>query len=254
MNREEARQLLEVFRTGGADMSDPKFMQALALLERDPDLNNQFEDQRRFDLRIAGTLNAAIPVPSDLRDAILADRKIQRSVFFSGWRAPVAVAAGVAAIFVAVGVLLTQREPQFPEFRAQLINEAWDGKVHLELESSDPAAVQSWLAGQKVSSEISLPSGLQDLRLLGCRIVEVEGTRVPMLCMSDGIRHLHLFVLDGVSLAQLPSSDNVPDFEKCGNWKTASWRRGETVYVLTGMKTHAFFAKFRKGGRWTMSG
>lgn len=253
MNREEARQLLEVFRSGGADMTDPKFMEALAVLERDPELNRQFDEQRRFDMQVTAALRSAIPVPPDLRAVILAGHKPRRPALWVDWRAPVAVAAGVAAIFLAVGTLFAQRTPKFTDFRTQLINEAWDGSVHLELESSDPRAIQSWLAGQKVKSEFSLPAGLKDVRLLGCRIVEVDGARVPMLCMADGVKHLHLFVVDGVQLAQLPP-DNIPDFEKCGSWKTASWRRGDTTYVLTGMKVHAFFAKFRKGGRWTMSG
>ena len=74
-----------------------------------------------------------------------------------------------------------------------------------------------------------------------------------MLCLADGPRHMHLFVLEGSQLAQLPF-DGKPDFEKCGVWKTASWQQGDKTYVLTGMKYQAFVSKFRKGGRWTMSG
>jgi hypothetical protein len=253
MNREEARQLLEVFRSGGADMNDPRFMEALALLENDPELNKQFDDQRRFDLRVTASIQAAIPVPPDLRNAILAGCKPSRPARWTDWRAPVAVAACVAAIFLVVGTLFAQRTPKFTDFRAQLVHEAWDGGAHLEVESSDPRAIQAWLAGQNVASDFTLPAGLQDVRLVGCRIVEVDGARIPMLCMASGMRHIHLFVVDGVQLAQLPP-DNSPDFEKCGSWKTASWRDGDTTYVLTGMKVNAFIEKFRKGGRWTMSG
>lgn len=253
MNREEVRQLLEVFRSGGADMNDPKFIEALAFLEGDPELDNQFDAQRQFDGRVAAGLRSDIPVPLDLRSAILATHKQGRPVAWVGWRAPLAVAASVAAIFLVVGTLFAERTTKFTDFRAQLVTEAWDGGAHLELESSDPQAVQSWLAGQQVASDFSLPAGLANMRLVGCRIVEVDSARIPMLCLADGIRHVHLFVVDGVQLAQLPP-DNAPDFEKCGSWKTASWRHDGTTYVLTGMKVNAFIAKFRKGGRWTMSG
>ena len=64
---------------------------------------------------------------------------------------------------------------------------------------------------------------------------------------------MHLFVLDGLQLARLPAGDK-PDFEKCGAWRTASWQQGDMTYVLTGMKYHTFVSKFRKAGRWTMSG
>ena len=45
-----------------------------------------------------------------------------------------------------------------------------------------------------------------------------------------------------------------PDFQKCGGWKTTSWQHGRQTYVLTGMKYQTFVSKFRKSGRWTMSG
>jgi hypothetical protein len=84
-------------------------------------------------------------------------------------------------------------------------------------------------------------------------MVEVDSHRVPMICLSEGSRHLHLFVVDGAMFADLPPAE-APDFQKCGAWKTASWQQGAKTYVLTGLKYQAFVSKFRKMGRWDFSG
>ena len=145
------------------------------------------------------------------------------------------------------------RPAQFPEFRAEMIQQAWGDDAHLDFESSDFLRIRQWLAGQIADSDFALPEALQNSQLLGCRIVETEGRRVPMVCLADGGKHMHLFILDGVQLAKLPNQES-PDFEKCGGWKTVSWQNGEKTYVLAGMKYHSFVSKFRKAGRWTMSG
>jgi len=252
MNSEEAKRLLEVFRPGGADLGDPRFLEALKQSERDPALGRWFDEQRRFDGQFVEGLKT-IPIPSDLQEAILAGRKVVRPRLWQSWRSRVAMAASVAFLAVAGGVLATSKPDQFADFRAELIEQAWDGKAHFDFESSDVKEIQKWLASENVVADFSLPDGLSGTRLLGCRIVETDGVRVPMLCLADGHKHMHLFVLEDAQLAQLPSNDK-PDFEKCGVWRTASWQQGDKTYVLTGMKYLAFVNKFRKGGRWTMSG
>lgn len=251
MNSEEAKRVLEVFRASGADMSDPRFTEALLQTERDPELGRWFEDQRRFDHIVVEGLKT-IAVPSDLRDKIVAERKVVRLGSWARWRTRAALAASFA-ILAAGGVFATNKPVYFPEFRAELVEQAWDGRSHLDFESSDPGQIQKWLTANNASAAFSVPEGLRDLHLIGCRIVRTDGLRVPMLCLTDGTRHMHLFVMDDLRLAQMPVNDQ-PDFEKCGVWRTASWQLGNTTYVLTGMKYQAFVNKFRKGGRWTMSG
>ena len=252
MNSEQAKQLLEVFRPGGTDTADPRFMEALLQTERDPQLGRWFEEQRRFDGQFVAGLKS-VSVPRDLQDAILSSRKVVRPGLWQTWHARAALAASVIFLAVAGGVLATSKPAQFADFRAELIQQAWDGNAHLDFESSDVRQVQQWLAGNNAAATFSLPEGLSHTHLIGCRIVEADGRRVPMLCLTDGPKHMHLFVLDGLQMAQLPAGDK-PDFQKCGSWKTASWQQGDKTYVLTGMKYQTFVSKFRKGGRWTMSG
>jgi hypothetical protein len=62
-----------------------------------------------------------------------------------------------------------------------------------------------------------------------------------------------LFVTEHRGLAALPEP-GVPDFEKCGAWRTAAWRQGGRAYILSGMRYHVFVQKFRRSGRWALTG
>jgi len=252
MNSLEAKRLLEVFRPNGADEADPRFAEALQQVERDPELARWFKGQRSFDKDFAAGLRT-LPAPADLKAFILESRKVVRPPFWRDWRVRAAAAAILFVLVVAGGAMATTKPVPFAQFRSTLIDQAWNGESHLDFESSDVARVKQWLVRNFAPSDFALPKGLQGARLHGCRIVEVNGLRVPMICLGDGPKHLHLFAIDGVQLTQLPA-EGAPDFEKCGGWKTASWQHGKTTYVLTGMNYQTFVNKFRKMGRWTTSG
>jgi hypothetical protein len=253
MKNKEARQLLEVYRPGGADAQDPRFQEALKQTGRDPTLAGWFKEQQRFDTAFARNLGA-VTVPQDLKDSILAGRKIVRPAFWrdSRWRAA-AAAAAVILLAVAGRWVGTSSPERFPEFRAELIEQAWDGQAHLDFESSDVQRIRLWLTRHNVSADFKLPQALRGTRVVGCRVVEADGRRVPMLCLADGPKHMHLFVVDEAQFAGLPPQ-GTPDFEKCGGWRTTSWQHAGRTYILTGMKYQTFVSKFRRSGRWTMSG
>jgi len=154
-------------------------------------------------------------------------------------------------VVAALGVWQLAKPVGFAEFRQKLVREAWNSEAHLDYKSTDLARIRQWLAAQGIHAEVSLPAALRDMHVQGCQIVEANRERVPMLCLIEGSKHLHLFVVEGVQLAGLPSQ-GLPDFERCGFWKTAAWQQGDKTYVLSGLKAHAFVSKFRKAGRWTM--
>jgi hypothetical protein len=253
MKSKDAKKWLEVCRPGGADAPDPQFQDALQQAARDPALAGWFDEQRSFDADFAKSLGS-VPAPADLKDSILAARKVVKPPVWRDWRArAAAVAAAVAVLATVGGLLATNRSEPFPAFRATLIEQAWDGQSHLDFESSDVLHIRQWFARQNAPSDFQLPKGLRDAHLIGCRLVEADGKHVPMICLSDGPKHMHLFVVEGAHFTDLPPR-GTPDFQKCGAWKTASWQHGDKTYVLSGMKFQTFVSKFRKGGRWTMSG
>ena len=252
MNREEAKSILGTYRPGGADAADPQLAEALRLVERDAELKSWFQEQRSFDTAVAGSLKE-LAVPADLKASILAGRTVVRVPLWRDSRMRVAAAAVVALMVALGGAKYVGARAPFAEFREKLIAEAWAGDRHVDFESSEWKDVSRWLAAQNVSTNFNLPPALADMRVHGASVVELGGHRISCVCLADGPKHLHLFVVTGTEFSDRPP-DGTLDFEKCGGWKTASWQQGDKIFVLTGMKYQTFVSKFRKGGRWTMSG
>jgi hypothetical protein len=259
VNSQEARKILEVYRPGRDDAAEPCVTEALKCVERDPALARWFAAQRGFDDTMSAVVKD-IAVPADLKESILAARKVVKVPF---WRQPlseiaphwrVRAAAAAALILIAGGgILLTRQPARFVDFRQELIARDWAGDPHLDFESSDITRIKAWLGAHDASANFTLPPGLSGVRIHGCRLIERDGEKVSLICFAEGPKHLHLFILNRADFHDLPP-EGAPDFEKCGVWKTASWRQGDRTYVLTGMNYQTFVSKFRKAGRWTMSG
>ena len=271
MKRERARQLLRVFRPAGQDVSDPQMAEALRCVKRDPALAEEFAEQRRFDGEVGAVVRAmadATVVPVDLKAALLAIRlpaatdptpgEIIRPPFWRAplgqdWRARAAAAAVILILSIAMVQIFNRPAPLLSDLRHDLIANDWAGDPHVDFQSSDLGAIKTWIAHQGFTDGLVLPAALNDLHLHGCRIIQREGRAIPLLCFGSGAKHFHLFVIDHTNFPDLPTTD-APDFEKCGPWTTASWRYSGSTYVLTGMKNNAFVQKFRRDGRWNMSG
>jgi hypothetical protein len=252
MTRQEASQILETARPAGPTHDDPQVAEALRLAARDPELTRQLERQRALDAAVTAGVKT-IPVPPLLKDAILGERKIVRPHFWQDWRTATAAAAAIILLLGGAGFFIQQGRAGFADFRQELVADNWAGDPHLDYEAADLEKIRAWLAGRKGTSDFVLPAGLDGLRPHGARVFEHDDQKISLVCLADGARHLHLFVLDRPGFSDLPA-EGAPDFEKCGLWKTASWRQGGKTYVLTGMNYQTFVSKFRKGGRWATSG
>ena len=76
MNNQEAKLILQAYRPGGQDASDPMFAEALEQCWRDPELQRWFADQCAYDARIQTKLQEAIPIPQDLKASLLTPRSL----------------------------------------------------------------------------------------------------------------------------------------------------------------------------------
>jgi hypothetical protein len=254
MTTDEAKQLLAVYRPGGSDDEDPRFAEALQKREDDPELALWFAEQRSFDAKFTDALGAT-PVPSDLRSALLTDTQLLRPSF----RKPVAVrlawaacVVGLAVISISLGVSRL-KSGRFHDFRHELVQNAWGETAHLDYKSSDLTRIRRWLVRQGALDEFTVPAALANASIQGCRLVKSKGHLVPMLCLVDESRHIHLFITNEAQLAGSPQP-GTPEFAECGAWKTASWQDKDRLYILTGMNYTRFMNTFRKARRWTITG
>lgn len=234
------------------DRRDPQFTAALAGREHHPKLAPSCAGQRSFDAVMVSTLHN-IPVPPGLRESILANRNALELSPRKGWRVGLAVAASIALSAVAIGIWVKQRARDFADYREEIIESSWNNSAHVDLAASDLKYIRNWLSQQKAEANFSLPAGLTDMPVRGCRVFDWHGRKVSFICFVDGLKHLHLFVTDGQKLPDGPVPDS-PTFEQCGGWKTASWSQGGKTYVLTGMSYVSFVKRFRKSGQWNLTG
>ena len=62
MDREQAKEILLRYRPGCDDTADPQIVEALRLLDRDPELAGWFKEQQRADEAVRAALRQ-MPVP-----------------------------------------------------------------------------------------------------------------------------------------------------------------------------------------------
>ena len=100
MTIQKAKEVLLAYRAGTSDENDPEVQEALAATGRDNELRAWFETQQQLQQQIRRHLRAT-PVPGELRDQILAQRKIVPL-----WQRTEALLAVASLAILAVGILL----------------------------------------------------------------------------------------------------------------------------------------------------
>jgi len=253
MTRDEAREILQLYRSSGADRGDPFFAEALALAEADPVLREWFSQQQSFDASVTAA-SATVAVPAELRDALLSRRQ-QKRPFWNAALRPVdfALAAGFALLLAVGGFWLRDRVPKFASLRDSIAGQSWEGRHHVDLVSTNLHEIRLFIAAHDLPGDFKLPPELASMRPHGCRLLTIDKHQVPYICFLDGFKHLHLAIFDR-QICPEPQAVQTAEFVKVNNLNLATWRQGETTFVLMGMRPLEFVKKFRKDRQWTWGG
>src|ERR1041385_6454511 len=122
MDRGQAKEILLGYRPGRDNAADPPTAEALALLEQDPELRLWFEQQQRVDDAIRIQLRE-MPVPTGLRERILAEQEVVRPEF--SWRRTVLAAAAGVALLAGLFEWINSRpvsiDTKFSAYRKQMV-------------------------------------------------------------------------------------------------------------------------------------
>lgn len=236
MNNQEAQLILKAYRCGGQDASDPLFAEALEQVRRDPELQKWFAEEHALDARIQASLQTAVPIPRGLKSNLLALRKIDRPAPW-WWFQPMKLAAAAAVLLflgLAAFFLLPQKSAQLASFRDTMARYSVQQQGHVTFESHDLAKIQQWLQDRGMETKFELPATLPGNSAQGCRVVDWNGRKATMICfVLDGGEHMDLFVMDRAGLPDFPEAGS-PQFAEAPGLMTATWVRGDKVYLLTG--------------------
>lgn len=230
MNNAEAKFILQGYRPNGADAGDATFCAALEQARNDPALSQWFARQQDFDAAVSAKL-AQVPVPADLRAAILAGGSVttagapQRA----WWNRPawMAVAAGVTVLLAAGVALWPKQAATFSDFALAdaKLSAIHGGHGHenneLQAVLNDPATK----LGQK------LPISFANLHETGCRTINFKGHDVLELCFKRNGVWFHAYIARAADFPRLALGPS-PTLEDRGSTAIAAWTDDAHVIVV----------------------
>ncbi len=242
MNREEAKQVLLLYRPGPSANNDPEFADALELARRDPELGEWFEEHRQFQETIKAKLCQLEP-PNSLRQALLSQHKV---VHLPAWRfKPVWLAAAAAVILLVALVRFwpTSMLPnRFDDYRAMMVSRA-TLQYGMEFRTKDQNALRQLIRAKGAPADYQLTPGLEKLPLTGGGSLHWRSNPVAMVCFDRGTNDmLFLFVLKTDAVKDPPPEQ--PRLAKVNSMMTVSWTRGDKTYVLAGPEEADFARKY----------
>jgi hypothetical protein len=233
MNREQAQHILRGFRPGEPVTEDEPLRRALELLDHDAGLATWFAAEQAEDAKLTKSFRQ-FPVPPDLRDQLLAARKVVSRPLW--WRQLewITAAAACLTLVAALAILLARPSGQrdFAQY-CSYISDTAASLDHLDLETSDQEKIREWLQGRGAPNQFTILGKLNGKSSVGCRLFSWNGQNVSLVCFEIGNHRVaHLFVMEHSALTKLPAA-GAPHFSTARNGiATASWSDGRQVYVL----------------------
>ncbi|MEO0510008.1 MAG: hypothetical protein AAF065_09130 [Verrucomicrobiota bacterium] len=278
MERDEAKAILELCRPGNAeDLKDPMIAEAIELMESDTELKAWFNEQQLIDDRI-GDCYCELEPPAELKTSILvgmrahaqnteeAVKELEEPVPFttpsgstsqSWWRNPwIGVAAVFALLFFITAVprggqdtqlanidtaALQADVPAMIQFLAGEIDAVTSRKRSFAKKSSQPAALQAYLASAGSPSPATLPAPVEDSRSLGCFTLDFDGVKMSMICFKEG-KLVHLTTVCITDCGDLFSEE--PAIYEIRDQAFKAWVEGDQVQIISVKGSKEELSKF----------
>lgn len=253
MNNQQAKEILKLYRPGTADATDPEFVEALELCERDNELKTWFADHCAVYAAMRSKFRQ-ITVPEGLKEQIIAERPVHRAPV---WQKAV-LAAGAFAVIALVAFNIQQNwrpsEPHdFAAYRSYMDEQAVRG-YYMDLTTNNLDQIRVYLGQKNAIADYVLPADLEKkAAAVGCVATTWQGKPVSMICFhsdrpttANQQSDLWLFVTDRTTTSDTPTT-STPTIAKADGLITASWTIGGRTYVLATDGDAQFLGKYLPG-------
>lgn len=196
MNNVEAKFILQGYRPSGADATDATFSAALDQAKRDPGLGDWLAREQAFDRAMIAKLGQ-LPVPSGLRESILAGGRATVQPKPRRWWSHPAFLAAAASVAIMLGVgagfwpKSAAANASFAEFA---LADARTGMLHHGLHGAKAEAMQKALGQTTTRLSTQLAVDFADLRDSGCRTVQFNGHEVLEMCFERDGAWFHCYI------------------------------------------------------------
>ena len=238
MNRDEAKNILLLYRHGTTDVDGPETVEALALAKREPELARWLEEHcaRQFVLR---DRFRQIPIPAGLKEQIISEQAAERRRVF--WRkTSVSVALAVLVLLVVLVPFWSSHnghDDTLAIYQNRMASIALRGYA-MDLATNNAEEIRAFLSQNHAPADFVLPAALKQVALTGCAVEGWQNVKVSMICFRTGkpssvgeSSDLWLFVVDRASVRDVPAR-TTPLFSKANRLTTAIWTDGDKLYLL----------------------
>ncbi len=239
MNRNEAKNILLLYRPGTPDADDPQIAGALELAKHDPELAQWLAAHCARQLVLREKLRQ-IPVPAGLKEQIISEQAASERM--KPWQ-KLALAGGAVALVVLLVLLSPFHFPQHPDettfavYADEMASVALRG-YGMDLATNDLVQIKTYLAQKLAPADYSLPVALQKAVATGCAVENWQAAKVSLICFRTGRplppgqqNDLWLFVVERAAVKAAAIS-TVPQIANVNRLVTAAWVRGDKVYFL----------------------
>jgi len=241
VNREQAKEVLLLYRAGQDPDSDPEMAQAMTLAARDPELRDWFEEHQRFQQTVRSELRQIRP-PAGGKEVLLAEQKVVRVPFHlnSAW---LAAAAGMVLLLCLVRFWPTSRPPDhFADFQAMMVSKA-TLQYGMDFRTHDNLELRHLISTTGAPADYALTRGLEKLPLTGGGSLRWRSNPVAMVCFDCGASNMvFLFVMKTDAVKDPPSEK--PELKRVSSLMTANWTSGDKTYVLAGPDDDNFMQRY----------
>lgn len=251
MNREEARDILLLYRHHAADEADPHIVAALAFAKNDPEVAQWLEMHcaRQFVLR---EKFRQIPVPEGLKEQIISEHRASLRRQPQQRRVLLAAVVAFASVLL-LGVVYFQNRPPadatLAVFQNQMASLALRGYA-MDLLTPDAEKIRAFFKQHNCPADFVLPENLKSVAPSGCAVQGWRDGKVSMICFRTGQplppgtqSDLWLFVADEKFVKDAPQN-STPQISKVNQLITATWVQDGKIYLLGLQGDEADIRKF----------
>jgi hypothetical protein len=239
MNRDDAKQILLLYRPDAVDVVDPQVSEALALAKQDAELAGWFTELRIRQERLRAKFRQ-IQAPAGLKEQIISEQAARERIIV--WRRAAALTAVAAAVVVLLTLAVFRFERAGNDNTLALYQNRMVGaalRVYaMDLATDNPAQIRDYLKQNHAPADYVLPAPLEKVVTTGCAITSWQGAKVSMICFRTGKplapgeqSDLWLFVIDRNLVRNAPPA-GPPQLARVNQLITATWTQGDKLYLL----------------------
>ena len=243
MDKDRAKEILTSISREEVPREEPGVDDALAMLDRDDELQAWFREEKAFDEAVGGKLKAA-EAPEGLRDQLVSTIQSARPEGGKTVGIPPVLLAAAAAIVVLGAIALmglfgndnkiASTGLTFASFQQDMAKTIRTGDFRIANHGADFEANKAYMDRIGAPTTTSCDKiGSADCR--GCTILEWGDNKVAMFCIDvDDETLVHMFVVEREKLTDLPPEGEMKSVIQQSGLPSTGWADDKSVYVIIG--------------------